>query len=714
VATQTWSVVDPTVLDAGSGVMYRPGQYLKAGSTYLSPPQDNGGDVPSKATAYTLDATAPTPAWQPTTSMAFARTHLNMTLLPDGNVLATGGSQNIGGLTSSKAVFPAELWSPSTGTWSTLASMQTPRMYHSTAVLLPDGRVLVAGGGRLSVATDYLNAEYYSPPYLFRGARPTITSAPQSLRYGASFFVGTPDGADVASVALVRNSAVTHSDNMNQRYLPLSFVRTAGGLTVQAPLDAATAPPGDYMLFIVNTNGVPSVAPFLRFAAPYEDAQPPTAPTGLTAAGAPASATLAWTAATDDVGVAGYAVYRSTVPGFTPTAANQVGTSATTSFRDTGLAAGTYYYLVRAADIAGNLGPASNEASADVTADTVRPVVTLTGPSAGATVGRLVELKANASDDVAVVAVYFLVDGAQVGPEDTTAPYSFTWDSRSVANGDHSVTAVARDAGGNEATAHPITVTVENAGPPGLVAAYSFDEGSGAVAADASGHALNGTIDGATWSAAGKFGGALSFDGDHDLVTVPDADQLDLTTGMTLEAWVRPAALSGYRTIILKEVPGELSYSLYASGDTNSPNAWARIAGHSYGQYGSAPLTLGEWTHVAATYDGAGLVVYVNGTAVASRAITGPLDTSANPLRIGGNAIWGEYFSGLIDEVRIYNTALTEADIRGDMNRRIGITPAGETPPPSVAAVESTSAVSVPTPSTSPLRRRPRPRDLLE
>src|SRR5205085_9280462 len=117
------------------------------------------------------------------------------------------------------------------------------------------------------------------------------------------FFVGTPDAARVASVALVRNSAVTHSDNMNQRFLPLTFSATAGVLTVQAPPDANTAPPGDYMLFVVDTNGVPSVAPFVRFAAPYEDSRPPSAPTNLRPSGTWCSARLQWTAAPDNLGV---------------------------------------------------------------------------------------------------------------------------------------------------------------------------------------------------------------------------------------------------------------------------------------------------------------------------------------------------------------------------------------------------------------------------
>ncbi|HEY7117532.1 MAG TPA: Ig-like domain-containing protein, partial [Tepidisphaeraceae bacterium] len=138
--TQTWTTVDPTILDAGSAVMYLPGKIMKAGSSYLSDPADNGGNIPSAATTYVLDTTGANPIWQQTASMANARTHLNLTVLPDGNVIATGGSSVIGGINPATAVYAAEMWSPTTQTWTTMASEQISRMYHSTALLLPDGR----------------------------------------------------------------------------------------------------------------------------------------------------------------------------------------------------------------------------------------------------------------------------------------------------------------------------------------------------------------------------------------------------------------------------------------------------------------------------------------------------------------------------------------------------------------------------------------------
>jgi hypothetical protein len=401
------------------------------------------------------------------------------------------------------------------------------------------------------------------------------------------------------------------------------------------------------------------------------DVTPPTAPSGLTATGAIGTATLSWTAATDNVGVVNYNVHRSTTSGFTPSAGNRIAQPASTSYADTGLTAGTYYYRVAAQDAAGNVGAASNQASATVTSDTTAPSVSITAPSAGATVSGNVTVSATASDNVAVAGVQFLLDGALLGAEDTASPYSISWDSRAATNGPHTLTARARDAAGNMTTSSGVGVTTSNTGLPGLVAAYGFNEGSGTTTADASGNANTATISGATWNVSGKFGKALSFNGSSSLVTIPDSNFIDLTTGMTLEAWLNPSALSGWRAAMLKEASGGLAYSLYAHDNAPRPAATINTGGIDRSTPGTAALALNTWTHLAATYDGATLRLYVNGAQVSSLAVTGNLITSTGALRIGGNTIWGEYFSGLIDEVRVYNRALTPAEILSDMSAQI-------------------------------------------
>ncbi len=147
--------------------------------------------------------------------------------------------------------------------------MSAPRLYHSEAILLPDARVLTSGGGRFNddnQPTYQYSAEFFSPPYLFKGARPVITSVPANLSYGGSFIVTTPDASSIASVSLLRFGSATHGLNMGQRFLPLSFtVNESNSLSVTAPASSNLAPPGNYMLFILNAQGVPSVAAIVHF-----------------------------------------------------------------------------------------------------------------------------------------------------------------------------------------------------------------------------------------------------------------------------------------------------------------------------------------------------------------------------------------------------------------------------------------------------------------
>jgi hypothetical protein len=234
----------------------------------------------------------------------------------------------------------------------------------------------------------------------------------------------------------------------------------------------------------------------------------------------------------------------------------------------------------------------------------------------------------------------------------------------------------AFDAAGNRSSPTALTAaTTCNLTAPqdgGLVAAYSVDRGSGTMLNDLSGRGNNGTISGATWTTAGKFGGALSFDGVNDLVTVADSNSLDLTSGMTLEAWVSPSVLRGaWRTVLLKEQSGQLVYALYANTNGNRPSGHLFIA-RDRDTRGTAILPLNAWTHLAATYDGVRLHLYVNAVLVSSRALAGSILTSTGALRIGGNTVWAEWFSGRIDEVRVYNRALRGGEILRDMNTRVG------------------------------------------
>jgi hypothetical protein len=231
----------------GSSVMYDDGKVLVMG----------GGDPPTN-TAEVIDLNAASPSWRAVGSMAIARRQLNATLLPDGKVLVTGGTSGPGHNNASTAVFMSEMWDPATELWTTLASAQVIRIYHSAALLLPDGRVLSTGGdGKTEV-------EVYSPPYLFTGSRPTISAAPAAVSYGQTFFVETPDTASIAKVTWIRLGSVTHAFNQNQRINRLNFSQAPGGLNIVAPANANLAPPGHYMLFLLDGNGAPSIARIVR------------------------------------------------------------------------------------------------------------------------------------------------------------------------------------------------------------------------------------------------------------------------------------------------------------------------------------------------------------------------------------------------------------------------------------------------------------------
>jgi hypothetical protein len=396
--------------------------------------------------------------------MAFGRRQHNLTVLADGTVLATGGNSSGAGLVDLNAgVYAAEQWNPASGQWRTLAAESITRQYHSTALLLPDGRVLSSGGGICGTCDQvgYLgkNAQVFSPPYLFQAdgtlaPRPTIDSAPAATSYGAAMEIATANPASIQKVALVRLGAVTHSNNMEQRYIPLSFTAGAGSLTASAPANANIAPPGFYMLFIIDANGVPSVA---RMVIVQGNSQPTvtlTQPSNGATFTAPATVNLAATASDADGTV-------TKVEFFNATTKLGEDTTAPYSVTWSGVAAGTYSLTARATDDLGGM-TTSLASSITVSSSNAAPTVTLTQPSNGATftAPATVNLAATASDaDGTVTKVEFFNATTKLG-EDTTAPYSFTWSG--VAAGTYTLTARATDNLGGVTTSASSRITVSS------------------------------------------------------------------------------------------------------------------------------------------------------------------------------------------------------------------------------------------------------------
>jgi galactose oxidase-like protein len=332
-----------------SAVMFQPGKILQFGGKWKG--------------ALVIDLTAMNPKWKATGNMSSVRQWVNATVLPDGRVLATGGSAAANQLTGVNNT--AEIWNPNTGTWTVGTSGATPRLYHSTALLLPDASVLVGGGGSPGPLTNK-NAEIYYPPYLYTSSgalapRPSIVSAPDALDIGQSFTmdVGT---AAISRVTLVKTGAVTHSFNMDQRFLELPFTTSSGTLNVGAPTRASDAPPGYYLLFAIDTQGVPSVAKIVKINV-QTDNSPPSQPTGLALSMPNGKPSLSWTPSTDDIGVAGYIIHRST----DGTLGAEVARTLGATWIDPSPTPGTTYtYAVEAYDVAGNVSVATSPASITV------------------------------------------------------------------------------------------------------------------------------------------------------------------------------------------------------------------------------------------------------------------------------------------------------------------------------------------------------------
>ena len=232
-----------------------------------------GGNSPATATTEIIDLGAGTLKWNYGPSMSQPRIEMNAVILPTGNVLAVGGSTN--DEDTNTLSLNADLYNPATNTFSSAGANASQRLYHSVALLLPDATVWVAGGNPARGTYNH-TMEIYKPAYLFNSSggaatRPSISSAPSSISWGNAFTVQTPDAASISSAVLVRNGAVTHAFNMDQRLVGMSFTAGSGSLTVTAPPNGNIAPPGWYMLFLVNSSGVPSVGTFVQLGAAQAD-----------------------------------------------------------------------------------------------------------------------------------------------------------------------------------------------------------------------------------------------------------------------------------------------------------------------------------------------------------------------------------------------------------------------------------------------------------
>ena len=361
VTSQTWTNLSAPPHRFGSSAMYQPGKILYVGG-------GNSGGSAAKVESYTIDMNQANSTWRQITYMAYPRYAHNLLILPTGKVMAVGGVNIVNKNSSSGSLIP-EIWDPASETWTAMDQADDARGYHSIAMLLPDGRVLSAGGGRYGAAQNHFTAQIFSPPYLFNGPRPIIVQAPASTNYASTITVDTPDAANISKVSLIPLASVTHTIDMNQKFIELPFTQNPNQLLVETPNSTNIAPPGYYMLFIINSNGVPSVAKIINLNHP--DTQTPIISNIVSTNITSTTATITWT--TDEIADSQIEYGQDTNYG----SATTLDTTLTTNHSQqvTNLDPNTsYHYRVKSKDTSSNL--ATSQDNTFTTSSSAQVIIT--------------------------------------------------------------------------------------------------------------------------------------------------------------------------------------------------------------------------------------------------------------------------------------------------------------------------------------------------
>jgi hypothetical protein len=531
--------------------------------------------------------------------------------------------------------------------------------------------------GNVTTTADTTNATVDNQPPLVTDAKLSISGATGT---GGAFKVGD-------TVTATWNNSITGDNNGDVTGVTVNFGQFGGGSAVAATNSSETWTSSytisggsiqgsnkNVSLTAIDDSG--NITTTLDTTNATVDNQLATissvASSNLTASGA----TIAWTTdetADTQVEYGGTTSYGSS---------SSLNTSLVTSHSVglSGLAPSTlYHYRVRSRDAAGNLS-VSGDFAFTTAPDTTAP--SISGVAISNLIGSSLTVDWTTDENADTEVEY----GATTSYGNTSAldPSLVTSHSASLTGLTPETTyhyrVRSRDGAGNLALSGDFTFTTTPAATTGLVAQYTFNEGAGSTVIDASGNNNLGTIIGATWSPSGKYGNALSFNGTSNRVDIVDSSSLHLSSAMTLAAWVNPTLVSSvWQDVIYK---GSVNYYLMASSSNGgSPGGGGTFGGSTQGTFAPTPLTANTWTYLAATYDGSAIRLYVNGTLVSTTAKTGAITSSSNLLQIGGNTISGQYFSGKIDEIRIYNRSLTQAEIQANMNA------AGDTTAPTISGI---------------------------
>ncbi len=644
-----------------TAAMYRPGKILQVGGGWWA----NGGGPAGARAGFTVDITGGTdnPVIEATAPMEHQRHWPTATVLPDGDVLVTGGSRVNNG--NGGYVTNAEVWDPDTGEWTTIeAPYEHARLYHSTALLLPDGRVMMGGGGTPG-PRNYTDVEYYSPSYLFDGnqpaERPEITSAPEEIGYDGTFDIEVSD--EVSRVTLVRNGSVTHGFNNDQNFQDLEFSQASGTVSITAPTDGTYAPPGAYLLFVFDADGTPSVASIVdvdpevamdhRTPQVVDQFEYPKLPTQWRSANppnvvdvAPGSGRMAPWAIDSDV-----QLVRGTVPGN-----GGLGlTGYQLALGDSGGIERTLKGLDVGAEYRVSMRYARDSRSPDGAGDATAQ---LSVGSLDTTLTATTDTPSQSSDAVTY----------------GTVVETFTASKRT------ETLSLTAPGGGAGMMLDDLVVISSDPGLSDVPVHYELDEGDGSSAANTGTDASVGaaTLTGDTgWSENGVFGGALDLSGgaNTNAVDLPD-DLLLGEADFSTSFWVRPDAKANWIGLfhIGDGLAAEGSFfqiqmQTQADGNTGLAATFKAKGDPAQERVYATPtqdVAADEWNHVTFTRQGATGTLYLNGEPIASRddltidmSAIGP--TSNNWL--GRNGFPDPAYDGLMDDVRVYTSTLSAADV---------------------------------------------------
>ncbi|MFI6427933.1 LamG-like jellyroll fold domain-containing protein [Promicromonospora sp. NPDC050880] len=639
-----------------TATMYRPGKILQVGGGWWA----NGGGPDGARAGFTVDITGGTdaPVVEATQPMRYQRHWATSTVLPDGNVIVTGGSRDNNG--NGGYVTTAEIWNPDTGEWTVVdVPYEHARLYHSTALLLPDGRLMVGGGGTPG-PRNYTDVEFYSPAYLFDGdepaVRPEVTGVPKKVGYDGTFDVQA-DGA-VSRVTLVRNGSVTHGFNNDQNFQDLAFAQDGGTLTIETPVDGTYAPPGAYMLFVFDEDGTPSVADIVQIDPTVEmDARSPHLVDQLEYPRIPAEWRSANPPAVVDVEPGNGRMSPWEVDGkvqlVRAAAAGQGGLGLTGYHLAVG-SGGDLTRTVKSLDPGREYRLSLRYARDSRSTGTAPGTVDLTVGDLSATL--------TAGSDLSSQTRF----GTYVG--------TFVAGARS-----QDLTISAGDSGAG-VMIDDLVIVGSDPGASDVPVHYEFEEGTGTRAANSGTDLAVGaaTLTGGTgWSENGVFGDALDLTGgsNANAVDLPD-NLLQGEESFTTAFWVRPDTKASWTGLFhIGDGLADAGSFFQIQMQTNAAGATGLAA--TFKAKGAAlqervyatptrDVVAGEWNHVAFTRQGATGTLYLNGEPIASRSDLTIDMTDVGPTAnnwLGRNGFPDPAYDGLMDDVRVYTSALGDADV---------------------------------------------------